>query len=169
MTQAVKEEPDEVARRAGGIGVPFCPSCVWVWEMLFPQLDRTAWRRRSTTRQERLGHSFGMSFCGTTSGAACTVGGKGFGRQIGFGFSRRRWALVVGNGLILLSPFAGGRSGEAARPPASRQLPSGRWTSKLDRAEDIEHDPPHDVAGGIYGDIVQIMKRPVSSPEPVVP
>lgn len=52
---------------------------------------------------------------------------------------------------------------------ASRQLPSGKWTSKLGQAEDIEHDTPHDVAGGIYGDIVQIMKRPVSSLEPVVP
>jgi hypothetical protein len=46
---------------------------------------------------------------------------------------------------------------------ASRQLPNGKWTSKLGKAEDIEHDTPHDVAGGIYGEVVQIMKRPVTS------
>ena len=42
---------------------------------------------------------------------------------------------------------------------AARQLPAGKWTSKLGKAEDIEHDSPHDVAGGIYGEVVQIMKR----------
>src|SRR5438105_2674632 len=31
---------------------------------------------------------------------------------------------------------------------AARQLPSGKWTSKLGKAEDIEHDTPQDVAGG---------------------
>lgn len=46
---------------------------------------------------------------------------------------------------------------------AARQLPNGKWTSKLAKAEDIEHDTPHDVAGGIYGDVVGVMKRPVSS------
>jgi hypothetical protein len=43
---------------------------------------------------------------------------------------------------------------------AARQLPDGRWTSKLGKAEDIEHDAPEDVAGGIYGEVVQVMKRP---------
>ena len=43
---------------------------------------------------------------------------------------------------------------------AARQLPSGRWTSKLGKADDIEHDTPDDVAGGIYGEVVEIMKRP---------
>lgn len=46
---------------------------------------------------------------------------------------------------------------------AARQLPDGKWTSKLGKAEDIEHDTPQDVSGGIYGDVVQIMKRPLSS------
>jgi hypothetical protein len=45
---------------------------------------------------------------------------------------------------------------------AARQLPSGRWTSKLGRDVDIEHDSPDDVAGGIYGEVVQIMRRPRS-------
>jgi hypothetical protein len=46
---------------------------------------------------------------------------------------------------------------------AARQLPNGKWTSKLGRSEDIEHDTPHDVAGGIYGDILRFMKRPIQT------
>ena len=42
---------------------------------------------------------------------------------------------------------------------AARQLPDAKWTSKLGGAEDIEHDTPDDVAGGIYGEVVQFMKR----------
>lgn len=42
---------------------------------------------------------------------------------------------------------------------AARQLPNGKWTSKLGRSEDIEHDTPDDVGGGIYGEVVQFMKR----------
>jgi hypothetical protein len=44
---------------------------------------------------------------------------------------------------------------------AARQLADGKWTSKLGKAEDIEHDSPDDVAAGLYGEIVQIMKRPL--------
>ena len=43
---------------------------------------------------------------------------------------------------------------------AARQLFDGRWTSKLGRSEDIEHNSPEDVAGGIYGEVVQFMRRP---------
>jgi hypothetical protein len=43
---------------------------------------------------------------------------------------------------------------------AARQLPSGKWTSKLGKGEDIEHDSPDDVAGGIYGDVALYMMRP---------
>ena len=43
----------------------------------------------------------------------------------------------------------------------ARQLPGGKWTSKLGKGEDIEHDTPDDVAGGIYGEVMQIMKRPI--------
>ena len=42
---------------------------------------------------------------------------------------------------------------------AARQLPDGRWTSKLGRWEDIEHRLP-DLEGESYGAVVQIMKRP---------
>jgi hypothetical protein len=45
---------------------------------------------------------------------------------------------------------------------AARQLPDGKWTSKLGNAEDIEHDTPEAVAGGVYGEIAQIMRRPIS-------
>ncbi len=40
----------------------------------------------------------------------------------------------------------------------ARQLPSGRWTSKLGRAEDIEHDL-RDLTGDVYGDVVLLMSR----------
>jgi hypothetical protein len=46
---------------------------------------------------------------------------------------------------------------------AARQLPSGRWTSKLGKAEDIEHDL-RDLEGDIYGSVVLVMKRPFNIP-----
>jgi len=49
---------------------------------------------------------------------------------------------------------------------AARQLPDGGWTSKLGRSEDIEHETPHDITGGVYGQVVQYMKRPMSNPTP---
>ena len=42
---------------------------------------------------------------------------------------------------------------------AARQLPAGRWTSKLGRSEDIEHHTPQDLAGGIYGEVGRYMKE----------
>jgi hypothetical protein len=41
----------------------------------------------------------------------------------------------------------------------ARQLPDGKWTSKLGSGEDIEHDTPQDVAGGLYGEVAEFMKR----------
>ncbi len=43
---------------------------------------------------------------------------------------------------------------------AARQLPSGRWTSKLGESEDIEH-ALRDLEGEMYGTVVLVMKRPV--------
>ena len=43
---------------------------------------------------------------------------------------------------------------------AARQLPSGRWTSKLGKMEDIEHTL-HDVTGTVYGGVVHVMRRPL--------
>lgn len=45
---------------------------------------------------------------------------------------------------------------------AARQLSTGKWTSKLGKDVDIEHDSPNDLAGRIYGDVIQVMKRPIS-------
>jgi hypothetical protein len=49
---------------------------------------------------------------------------------------------------------------------AARQLPNGKWTSKLGRSEDIEHDAPEDVAGGVYGEVVGYMKHPAAKGQP---
>ena len=43
---------------------------------------------------------------------------------------------------------------------AARQLPSGRWVSKLGPREDIEH-ALHDLTGMMYGSVVLVMKRPL--------
>jgi hypothetical protein len=45
---------------------------------------------------------------------------------------------------------------------AARQLPDGSWTSKLGKDVDIIHTAPDDVAGGVYGEIAEFMKRHVS-------
>ena len=42
---------------------------------------------------------------------------------------------------------------------AARQLPSGKWTSKLGQSEDIEHNTPEGVVSMAYGSVVSIMKR----------
>src|SRR5262249_30079084 len=47
---------------------------------------------------------------------------------------------------------------------AARQLPSGRWTSKLGRSEDIEHDL-RDIEGEIYGTVAMILRRPIPQAE----
>jgi hypothetical protein len=46
----------------------------------------------------------------------------------------------------------------------ARQLHTGWWTSKLGRSEDIEHESPETLSGGVYGDVVQFMKRRRDSP-----
>jgi len=43
---------------------------------------------------------------------------------------------------------------------AARQLPSGRWTSKMGRSEDIEHDL-RDLEGDVYGAVVVVLQRPI--------
>ena len=45
---------------------------------------------------------------------------------------------------------------------AARQLPNGRWTSKLGESEDIEH-ALHDLTGMVYGSVVLVMKRPLTA------
>ena len=43
---------------------------------------------------------------------------------------------------------------------AARQLASGRWTSKLGKLEDIEHDL-RAMEGEIYGTVALVLKRPM--------
>lgn len=45
---------------------------------------------------------------------------------------------------------------------AARQLPTGAWTSKLGREEDIEHRDLTGVEGDEYGHVVQLLRRPRS-------
>jgi hypothetical protein len=40
----------------------------------------------------------------------------------------------------------------------ARQLPNGRWASKLGAMEDIDH-ALHDLEGELYGTVVRIVKR----------
>ena len=42
----------------------------------------------------------------------------------------------------------------------ARQLSSGRWTSKIGRDIDIEHEIPEALEGNTYGSVVRFMRRP---------
>ncbi len=48
--------------------------------------------------------------------------------------------------------------GELTR--AARQLPNGKWTSKLGRWQDIEHELDG-LVGEMYGTVKQILKRAI--------
>ena len=43
----------------------------------------------------------------------------------------------------------------------ARQLPDGRWTSKLGSGQDIEHELDG-LTGSLYGAVAQILKRPIT-------
>lgn len=49
----------------------------------------------------------------------------------------------------------------------ARQLPDGRWTSKLGPDEDIEHNDLHALEGDVgvyplcYGVVIRFMRRPI--------
>jgi hypothetical protein len=45
---------------------------------------------------------------------------------------------------------------------ATRQLPNGRWTSKICEYEDIEHSLDAFVGGKYFGPVAVILKRPIS-------
>jgi hypothetical protein len=47
---------------------------------------------------------------------------------------------------------------------AARQLGSGKWTSKLGRLEDIEHDSPELLEGDTYGAVVRFLRRTAEEP-----
>jgi hypothetical protein len=51
----------------------------------------------------------------------------------------------------------------SSRPThAARQLANGSWTTKLGKAEDIEHEL-RDLEGDLYGEVVLVMKRPLAA------
>lgn len=45
---------------------------------------------------------------------------------------------------------------------AARQLPDGRWTSKLGEWPDIEHDSPEVLEGDYYGQVSSVMRRRIT-------
>ena len=56
--------------------------------------------------------------------------------------------------------YAVGNEPNLSPQHAARQLPSGRWTSKLGDWEDIEHHELRDVESPDYGRVVHVMRRP---------
>lgn len=52
---------------------------------------------------------------------------------------------------------------------AARQLPSGRWTSKLGKGIDIEHDLETIDGAPLVGKLAKFMKRPCPGPPPDPP
>lgn len=43
----------------------------------------------------------------------------------------------------------------------AKQLPDGRWKSKLGKLEDIEHNTLESICGKAYGEVKHILKRPI--------
>lgn len=52
---------------------------------------------------------------------------------------------------------------------AAKQLPTGKWTSKLGFEEDVEHDAPDCLAGTMYGSVHCYMRRPKNGGEATQP
>lgn len=52
---------------------------------------------------------------------------------------------------------------------AARQLPDGKWTSKLGPEEDISHKSPSCLEGMAYGNVHCIMRRPIGGEEATQP
>lgn len=52
------------------------------------------------------------------------------------------------------------QDGQGRPTHAARSLPNGRWTSKLGRFEDIEHDTLEAVEGKWYGTATTFLRRP---------
>lgn len=49
---------------------------------------------------------------------------------------------------------------------AARQLTNGKWTSKIGKLQDIEHDTLDALSSKAYGQVVQIMRKNLSDPLP---
>lgn len=75
---------------------------------------------------------------------------------LGYEDCEMNWSLEPG--YLKVALYA---SGGFVYTHAARQLPTGKWTSKLGKSVDIEHDTPDVIAGGLYGEVMQIMRRAV--------
>ena len=62
----------------------------------------------------------------------------------------------VEQGFEKVAPFA---DDQGLPTHVARQLPSGRWTSKLGMLQDIEHEL-NELAGAEYGSVAQVLIRP---------
>jgi hypothetical protein len=75
------------------------------------------------------------------------------------GFARcANGALVSGVEKVVIYTLGEGRTMKVTH--AARQLPDGRWASKMGRCEDIEHDAPKAVRGPVYGKPYAFYCRP---------
>lgn len=112
-----------------------------------------AWSAGDTTRWWQLGYYWPID----VSREDCWIGDlvEAF-RSLGY---REASDELLEAGFVRVALYASGMF----YTHAARQLPNGKWTSKLGKAEDIEHDSPNDVAGGLYGEVVDVMKRPITS------
>ncbi len=73
--------------------------------------------------------------------------------------------VALEDGVIMIAIYGD----EQGYTHAARQLPDGRWTSKLGKLQDIEHDHLENLFGESYGTVVQIMeKRPKTDRPPIV-
>jgi hypothetical protein len=52
---------------------------------------------------------------------------------------------------------------------AAKQLPNGKWSSKLGESFDISHDSAIAVAGRMYGQVLRYLRRPVARPKSIQP
>jgi hypothetical protein len=63
-------------------------------------------------------------------------------------------------GFEKIAIFAAREDGRLVPTHAARQLPDGRWASKLGKSEDIEHLTLKDLDSPDYGKAVRFMRRP---------
>jgi len=49
---------------------------------------------------------------------------------------------------------------------AARQLPNGKWTSKLGKYKDIEHETLFGLTGAEYGAVVKVLQKRIPQPVP---
>src|SRR6185437_13377590 len=66
---------------------------------------------------------------------------------------------TVEEGKLKIAIYIGTEHLEHEFKHVARQLPNGKWTSKLGEWEDIEHNTPEALAGKSYGENIVIMEK----------